>query len=67
MLNEHTRELKYTAQLAGILFEMAMYSDAIGFKLMAYNDSYHKFFAEVFREVKSFVPTKSFYEDKRSN
>ena len=46
---------------------MAMYSDAIGFKLIAYNDSYHAFFAEVFREVKSFTPVQSFFEDKRNN
>ena len=57
MLNEHTRELKYTASLAGILFEMTMHADSIGFKLMAYNDSYHKFFAEMFKEIKSFKPT----------
>ena len=34
---------------------------------MAYNDSYHKFFAEMFREIKSFEPTRNFYEDKRTN
>ena len=65
MLNEHSRELKYTAQLAGIIFETAMLSDSIGFKLFCYNDSYHQFFVEVFKEIKSFQPTKSFYDDKR--
>ena len=65
MLNEHTRELKYTAQLAGILFDTGMASEAVSFKLVAYNDSYHAFFAEVFREVKSFTPVKSFFEDKK--
>ena len=54
MLNEHIRELKYTAQLAGIICDMSMYADSICFKLMAYNDSYHKFFAEMFKEIKSF-------------
>jgi len=41
MLNEHIRELKYTAQLAGIIFNATMHADSIGFSLMAYNDSYH--------------------------
>ena len=66
MLNEHTRELKYSASLAGIIFDMASHADSIGFKMVAYNDSYHMFFAEVFKEIKSFQATQSFYESKRS-
>ena len=46
---------------------MTMHADSIGFKLMAYNDSYHKFFAEMFKEIRSFQPTRSFYEDKRTS
>ena len=67
MFNEHTRELKYTAQVAGILYEMTSSKDSFGFKLLGYNDSYYKFFAEIFKEIKSFQPTKSFYEDKRTS
>ena len=65
MFNEHTRELKFTALSAGIVYEMTSHKDSFGFKLLAYNDSYHRFFAEIFKEVESFQPTKSFYEDKR--
>ena len=42
-----------------------MQSDSISFRLAGYNDSYHEFFAEMFKEIKSFQPTKSFYDDKR--
>ena len=54
MFNEHTRELKYTAQLAGILYEMTSTKDSFGFKLLSYNDSFYKFFAEIFKEVETF-------------
>ena len=65
MLNGHLKEWKCEAKRAGIEFETSIYSDSIslGFNMMAFNDiDYHEFFASVFKDIKSFIPTKIFYE-----
>ena len=40
MLDEHNRELKYTAEMAGINFGINRNLESIGFTLFCYNESY---------------------------
>lgn len=65
MLDEHVRELKYAAQMAEINFGMTRTLESFGFQLYSYNESYHQFFADVFKDVKNFTPTQEFFEANR--
>ena len=65
MLKEHTRELKYMADMAGINFDSTRSLESIGFQLFCYNESYETFFANVFRDVKDFSPSQEFFETSR--
>jgi len=66
MLNEHLRELKYDALLAGMKFDQYSDDSGFGFNLSCYNQNYFEFFAEAFREIKNFCPTESFFASKRN-
>ena len=61
MLEEHSRELRYTAGAAGIQFYISRYLESLGFTLFGYNESYEHFYAKVFKDVKNFEPTKEFF------
>ena len=65
LLEEHIRELKYTADMAGISFGLTRSLESFGFSLFCYNESYEQFFADVFSNVQDFVPTRSFFESCR--
>ena len=65
MLQEHTRELKYMADMAGISFDQTRTLESLGFQLYCYNEAYEQFFAKVFRDVKNFNPTQEFFETSR--
>ena len=65
MLQEHTRELKYMADMAGISFDQTRTLESLGFQLYCYNESYESFFANAFRDVKDFSPSQEFFETTR--
>lgn len=65
MLREHNRELKYTAEMAGIQFAMNRNLESLAFTLFGYNQSYEKFYANVFRDVKNFEPSREFFETSK--
>jgi len=65
MLEEHNRELKYTGDMAGISFDQTRTLESLGFQLFCYNESYESFFADTFRDVKNFEPTRDFFETCR--
>jgi len=56
MLEEHLRELSYEGALAGISFDMSVTSEEIMCQLASYNQAYDRFFAEAFKEIKTFEP-----------
>lgn len=61
LLREHNREMKYTAEMAGVDFAINRNLESLGFTLFAYNESYGQFFADAFRDVKNFEPTREFF------
>jgi len=65
MLSEQLRELTYTAQCARVSFAQIRTGDAIGFTMNSYNQKYHSFFEQAFKEIRSFLPTESFFYSKR--
>lgn len=54
------------ADMAGISFDQTRTLESIGFQLYSYNESYEQFFANVFRDVKDFSPTREFFETSRA-
>ena len=64
MFKEQCRELNYTADQAGVRYKQSL-TEGISFELFSYNDSYHQFFAEVFKEIKDFKPSEKFFESKK--
>jgi len=65
MLREHIREMKYTAEMASIEFDLSRVLESLGFSLFSYNESYESFFANIFRDVKNFTPSREFFETSR--
>lgn len=51
--------------MAGISFGLTRSLEAFGFNLYCYNESYEQFFADAFRDVQDFVPTREFFESCR--
>ena len=58
MLKEEIRELNYTAEQAGIVFNSTWNGENVGFTFSSYNDGYQSFFEQVFKQIDSFVPTE---------
>ena len=66
MVREEIRELNYTAEQAGIVFNSTWNGENIGFTFSSYNEGYHSFFEQVFKQINSFVPTEQFYNSKKA-
>mmetsp|Transcript_17176 Transcript_17176/g.21684 ORF Transcript_17176/g.21684 Transcript_17176/m.21684 type:complete len:144 (+) Transcript_17176:1502-1933(+) len=52
--------------MAGIQFAVNRHFESLGFTLFAYNESYDQFYANVFRDVKNFEPTREFFETNKA-
>jgi secreted Zn-dependent insulinase-like peptidase len=63
LLDEHTRELKYTAEMAGVNFTQTQNENSFGFTLFCYNECYQQFFAEFFQEILDFKTNEQEFED----
>lgn len=59
------RELSYEGALAGISFDMSVTSEEIMCQLASYNQAYDRFFAEAFKEIKTFEPDKRVFSSKK--
>lgn len=57
MLEEHLRELKYTAKVANIEFGQSAGATSFGFAFKSFNQNYFEFFVQAFKEIQNFAPT----------
>ena len=51
LLGEQTRELSYTAKLAGIKLDVTFNGENLGFKFTSYNEGYESYFKEALKEL----------------
>ena len=65
LLEEHNRETKAAAEVAGIAFGQTRNMEHLGFQLYCYNENYKTFFARVFENIRDFTPLPQFFEALR--
>ena len=65
MFKEHTRELNYMAKEAGVKFTIQWTSESLIISVYGYNESFERYYEEIFKELNSINVDKDFFESKK--
>ena len=65
MFKERTRELNYMAKEAGVKFTIQWTTESLLLSVYGYNESFEKYYEQIFNEIKETKADKEFFEAKR--
>ena len=65
MFKERTRELNYMAKEAGVKFTIQWTTESLLLSVYGYNESFEKYYEQIFSEIKETKADKEFFEAKR--